>query len=55
MPGPFVMTKLAAVLLIVVVPLVLSLAWFAFWVVRLLKASRQAREKAGAPPSAPNP
>jgi hypothetical protein len=39
------MSRLAAILLIIVVPLLLSLAWFAFWVVRLVKASRQARAK----------
>jgi len=37
------MTALAAKILIIGVPLLLSLSWFLFWVVRLAGAARRAK------------
>ena len=42
------MTPLMAKLLIVGVPLLLSLGWFLFWVVRLARAGRRLRSGAAA-------
>ncbi len=47
------MTPLAAKILIFGVPLVLSLSWFLFWVIRLIRASRRlksGRGSGGKPP-----
>jgi hypothetical protein len=43
--GVFHMSRTVAIILIVVVPLLLSLAWFAFWVVKVMRAGREARSR----------
>ncbi len=43
------MSKLFAAFLIVGVPLLLSLSWFFFWVVKILKASKKRKPRAGNP------
>ena len=41
------MTLLASKILIVGIPLVLSLSWFFWWVIRLSRAARRARNQTG--------
>jgi hypothetical protein len=41
------MSPLAPKILIVGVPLVISLAWFLFWVLRLAGAARKLKSKSG--------
>jgi hypothetical protein len=54
------MTSLAAKILIFGVPLALSLSWFLFWVIRLRRAGRRLKSRAGSasngkPPSTGEP
>ena len=44
------MSPLAAKILIVGVPLVLSLSWFLFWVMRLARAARRLKASPGKDP-----
>jgi hypothetical protein len=46
-----IMTKLLAAVLIVGVPFILSVSWFAFWVVRIVKAGRKNRQNAAPSPT----
>jgi hypothetical protein len=41
------MNRLVPALLIVGVPLLLSLSWFVFWVLRLRRAAREAKTRLG--------
>jgi hypothetical protein len=44
------MSPLASKILIVGIPLLISLAWFLFWVLRLAGAARKLKESKGDPP-----
>jgi hypothetical protein len=47
------MTPLAAKIMIFGVPLLLSLAWFIFWVIRLRRAGRRLKSEGGSPDKPP--
>jgi ABC-type uncharacterized transport system permease subunit len=47
------MSPLAAKILIVGVPLLISLAWFLFWVLRLTRAARNLRDSGAGPNAKP--
>jgi hypothetical protein len=47
------MSSTFAKILFVGVPLILSLAWFAFWVVKLTRTARKLKKQSGEPGNEP--